>query len=64
MGYCEKIPFNCQGCNHPACEHLSESPHPCICEQCEAFMFPEGTNESQFVGGGGSSGGGGATGSW
>ena len=64
MGYCSEIPVNCQRCSHEPCNHNTANTHPCDICTCEAFEFPEGMLESDFVGGGGQSGGGGASGSW
>lgn len=67
MGYCSQLPA-CKraGCGRPACDHDAKDPHPILVPagQCEAYVWTEDPQQSEFQPGGGGFGGGGATGGW
>lgn len=67
MGYCSQLPKCARAsCQRDACAHEPQAPHPIEdpAHPCEAYVWPEGVDASQFQGGGGGFGGGGATGGW
>jgi uncharacterized membrane protein YgcG len=57
-------PCSRENCKAPACSHEVAEPHASPATSCEAYLFPEGMNASNFEGGGGGFGGGGASGGW
>jgi hypothetical protein len=57
-------PCSRENCGAPACSHEVAEPHATPATNCEAYLFPEGMNASNFQGGGGGFGGGGASGGW